>query len=361
MKTLIQLTIISLILMTSFSNASAQHHKREVVYSTYTTTTYAIPEKTDIYSFSDLELIQMNKEPAKEKCEILVNDNNMVTTINTYLDMPRFYNDFTHEVGMRITDEHGMTLLDHQGNILRHPTDTDNVNNLPLSDREIEHLGIYNAIFEQNPRDMFNRFLQDGFRAQYDSRRNIVKAEMQNVLTIVDFRNHIIEIIFYDNRVVNNAVSTFYKKINGYFIPTTRIRTDYEDINGIRVERVENCIYSTYSVTDENGKTLVNFSQNSENITEKGLIMQEYIESGTEFLVTAYPNPVENQITVNIMDGDEESATVTFFDLSGKKLITRRIETCNPVQIDLSELSAGSYILYCRSGKNEESQKIIKK
>ena len=78
-------------------------------------------------------------------------------------------------------------------------------------------------------------------------------------------------------------------------------------------------------------------------------------------MLSVYPNPVENKIIVTVMDGEKEMAEVSLFDMSGKKLITRKIETGIPVEIDVSFLPSGNYILYCRSGKNEESQKIIKK
>lgn len=361
MKTLTKLIIISSILILNILETRAQQYKREVGYVTSTTTTYSIPEKTDIHVLGDLDLIQMQKEPAKEECKILVDHNNKITTINTYLNAPRFQNDFTNEVGKRICDEQGMTLLDHHGNILRHPTDTDNVNVFPLSDREIEQLGIYNELFDQNPRDIFNRFLQDGFRANFDSRRGVIKAEMQNILTIIDFRNYIVEIIAYDGRVVDNSISTFYKRVNGYYIPTMRIRTNYKEINGIRVERVENCVYQNYYVIDKRGKKMVDFSQKVINPNTKELIMQEYNESENPFMLSIYPNPVDHQITITVMDGEKEMAEITLFDMSYKKLITRKIETGIPVEIDVSFLPSGNYILYCRSGKNEESQKIIKK
>lgn len=365
MKTLsklIKLIIISSILILNVLEARAQQYIREVGYSTYTTTTYAIPEKTDIHILGDLDLIQMQKEPAEEECKILVDHNNMITTINTYLNAPRFPNDFTNEVGKRICDEQGMTLLDHQGNILRHPTDTDNVNVFPLTDREVEQLGIYNSLFGQNPRDVFNRFLQDGFRANFDSRRRIIKAEIQNILTIIDFRNYIVEVVVYDgNRAVDNSLSTFYKRVNGYFIPTMFIRTNYKEINGIRVERVENCVYKNYYVIDERGKKLVDYSQKVMNLNTKDLIMQEYGESTNPFMLSIYPNPVDSKVIVTVMDGEKEVAEVSLFDMTGKKMITKKIETGSPVEIDVSFLPSGNYILYCRSGKNEESQKIIKK
>lgn len=361
MKTLAKLIIISSILIINVLEARAQRYKREVGYSTYTTTTYSIPEKTDIHVLGDLDLIQMQKEPENEECKILIDHNNMITTINTYLNAPRFQNDFSNEVGKRICDQQGMTLLDHQGNILRHPTDTDNVNVFPLSDREVEQFGIYNGLFDQNPRDIFNRFLQDGFRANFDSRRGVIKAEIQNIFTIIDFRNYIVEIIAYDGRAVDNSISTFYKRVNGYYIPTMHIRTNYKEINGIRVERVENCVYKNYYVIDKKGKKIVDFSQRVSNSNTKELIMQEYNESINLFMLSVYPNPVENKIIVTVMDGEKEMAEVSLFDMSGKKLITRKIETGIPVEIDVSFLPSGNYILYCRSGKNEESQKIIKK
>ncbi len=72
-----------------------------------------------------------------------------------------------------------------------------------------------------------------------------------------------------------------------------------------------------------------------------------------------YPNPADKMIMVEVSDFDTE-LNYQIFDLSGRMIINRRIETFNSeeIEINISQLNEGVYILKLSDGKKSASQKI---
>ncbi|MEM1321350.1 MAG: T9SS type A sorting domain-containing protein [Bacteroidota bacterium] len=63
----------------------------------------------------------------------------------------------------------------------------------------------------------------------------------------------------------------------------------------------------------------------------------------------AYPNPAQDQLTVNVYNPDEaEATTLDLYDLNGKLLRQEAIQLQpgnNSYELDLSELNGGIYML----------------
>jgi len=77
--------------------------------------------------------------------------------------------------------------------------------------------------------------------------------------------------------------------------------------------------------------------------------------------VVFYPNPFEDELTIEFTSGENEDLIVQFFDMNGKMLLTQEIErTKKIVQLrdGLSLLSKGFYFVEIR---NLENSKLIKK
>ena len=68
--------------------------------------------------------------------------------------------------------------------------------------------------------------------------------------------------------------------------------------------------------------------------------------------ISVYPNPTANQIYIQ----GENILQAELFDLRGRK-----VKTTNQKQIDLSDITSGSFILKVTTGNNTKSFKIIKK
>lgn len=73
-----------------------------------------------------------------------------------------------------------------------------------------------------------------------------------------------------------------------------------------------------------------------------------------KFLV--YPNPASNVITIS---GDLDLKSISIFDLSGRTISTEKV-IGSRTQIDISGLSAGTYLLNVNSENHNETVRIIK-
>lgn len=74
-------------------------------------------------------------------------------------------------------------------------------------------------------------------------------------------------------------------------------------------------------------------------------------------LITAYPNPAKEYITLTIAGNNEAQLTLT--DIAGKKIKTLTA-TSGTTTIDIKGLTPGIYLLHCISGGNAQTIKVVK-
>jgi hypothetical protein len=78
------------------------------------------------------------------------------------------------------------------------------------------------------------------------------------------------------------------------------------------------------------------------------------------FDVTAYPNPFEESVSINIASGSNEPATITVLDLSGRIILKYNdVDISKPFDIN-GNLSTGVYFLSVKQGENEKMIKVVK-
>lgn len=94
--------------------------------------------------------------------------------------------------------------------------------------------------------------------------------------------------------------------------------------------------------------------------TGKNEISEEFENPESVFKV--FPNPATQSIYVGLNQDAIESfsKSISVYDLNGKEII-RRIPTSDAIQIDLSELPAGVYLLKLRYDNDSKECKIIKR
>ena len=88
-------------------------------------------------------------------------------------------------------------------------------------------------------------------------------------------------------------------------------------------------------------------------------ILSEVVDLGNgEVNLEIYPNPLTDELTINF-DKDQGDLLIEVLDVMGSKLrsFTNNAEL---ITLDLSELSAGTYILNMRNGETAISRKIVK-
>jgi len=78
----------------------------------------------------------------------------------------------------------------------------------------------------------------------------------------------------------------------------------------------------------------------------------------------AYPNPIENHVTLQFYLHQIEDLEILVYDISGKQVfrdnITRLNQGINYMQLNLESLDAGTYHLVLQNSIDRASKKIIK-
>lgn len=81
------------------------------------------------------------------------------------------------------------------------------------------------------------------------------------------------------------------------------------------------------------------------------------------FNATVYPNPVNDVMNLVINPGKSSTAQLTVLDMSGRVVLNRQLdvqsETLTTVQIPVSGLHSGMYMLTIKAGQNGVSRKIV--
>ena len=107
---------------------------------------------------------------------------------------------------------------------------------------------------------------------------------------------------------------------------------------------------------DGNVDTILNPSINTAiEITEGDTLTN--LENSLDDNLVIYPNPVKDALNINLTNGLED-ATYSIFNIEGKLVMNSDLDTNNT--IDVSQLSAGNYILRVQSNNSIKTQKFIK-
>jgi hypothetical protein len=79
-----------------------------------------------------------------------------------------------------------------------------------------------------------------------------------------------------------------------------------------------------------------------------------------KFSISAFPNPTNDFVNLKIEKGEIRDVEFTLFDLQGKVLSNRKIESTN-TEVSLSGYNSGNYLLkIIQKGKEIQTFKIIK-
>jgi len=102
--------------------------------------------------------------------------------------------------------------------------------------------------------------------------------------------------------------------------------------------------------------TLKSASSSEDETTPEDSFSDQVGEHG----IVIYPNPVENELTVEIQGLDEKSdASITLFDQEGR-LVLKQDKAMGSNLLSLSHLSPGTYFMTIRVGSDSTKWKIVK-
>jgi Secretion system C-terminal sorting domain len=87
-------------------------------------------------------------------------------------------------------------------------------------------------------------------------------------------------------------------------------------------------------------------------------------EPSEESVKAIFPNPTENVLNVPVLDMTERTMDVELMDMTGKSVIQKSFQTLEnqtSVEVNVSQLQTGSYLVKSKQGLKENVQKMIKR
>ncbi len=83
------------------------------------------------------------------------------------------------------------------------------------------------------------------------------------------------------------------------------------------------------------------------------------VQRTEEALISVYPNPVVNQLTI-AKQQDFNTGYIRFFDLSGRLVLEAAIANSKKMMLDVSTLSKGMYLIQIDSELGISTSRFIK-
>jgi hypothetical protein len=79
-----------------------------------------------------------------------------------------------------------------------------------------------------------------------------------------------------------------------------------------------------------------------------------------EHVIRMYPNPVHNELKIDLSDAVQPAGTLSIISLEGRLLKTEQISGPGILSLDMSHLPGGTYICSFSNGTENKAVKIIK-
>lgn len=119
------------------------------------------------------------------------------------------------------------------------------------------------------------------------------------------------------------------------------------DYHFVDMEAMGNIIYYRLKQVDYNGQ----YDHSKTIVVSK--------EDNEQMEVTAYPNPVQNRLSIRFSD-EQEKVLLEITDMNGRKLYEKEYSSVSDIQINTSNWNAGIYLLRISSGNAVHYQKLVK-
>lgn len=94
-------------------------------------------------------------------------------------------------------------------------------------------------------------------------------------------------------------------------------------------------------------------------VATSDLLSNEDFVSIDKELISVYPNPAKDVLNIK-SNGSADINTVQVVDLNGRQVISKSFNNVTETQINVSDLSAGMYLINITSGEATETQKFLK-
>ncbi len=92
-------------------------------------------------------------------------------------------------------------------------------------------------------------------------------------------------------------------------------------------------------------------------INSNGLVKPS---NNNNLLAKVYPNPFAERVLIAFNETLTETINILIFDISGKLIYNKNFSPSKTIQLQLNELSSGSYLIKCYSNGKQFNAKLIR-
>ncbi|MHC1703472.1 MAG: T9SS type A sorting domain-containing protein [Tenuifilaceae bacterium] len=201
--------------------------------------------------------------------------------------------------------------------------------------------------------DNFNRLTEilyfEPFKEANSSNYQYIQTTRRNYT--YDLYTLLIEVR--SQKIVNNNWVNYAKEV--YFNRIDNAQKVSICHNGKTLSVSKNAVLSHLKHGDYLGKCTTSLSTNTSKKEKKESFSNKIVGS-----IGIYPNPAQNTLTVLSVNQEESIRRIDIYDLAGTLVYSSANHTSNNVNIDISIVPAGIYILKALSGDTVYQEKFVK-
>jgi len=354
--------LLLFIVVLTINQSFGQEIKRKLNYRTYTTFIYAVPLETEVESITDMDLTLLLNEDKNANVEITIDENNELVITNYKLDIPQYYNHYQRSIEKTVNDINGSSVYNRNEKLV-YSEDNYDPENYTVENNKIEKFGL-SEVFETDLEIFRTVYNEIGYNTLIKDDGTFA-AVSDTIEFYFDPNNYVYEFrTFQDEQFVSSSWFKFVK-IDDLYVPSKTIHSNIDYLfSGTKYQELEVIIYAQYTITDENGNVIVDYTQEYNRNARKGDIRIKDLNKDVKKNVNLeiYPNPVENEILVSIPYFIASNINLEIYNSLGRLIFTDyNIESGSEQKINVSGLIPGIYIL--RVGKDNlwKTKKFIKK
>lgn len=364
MKTTIVRMLIGIILfLFMIPPIFCQLPKKVVSYTTLQQQHFSIPSNIEIGQVNSLDFNKMISQDKTVSTEISIDRRNNPTITTVYHVSPRYFNDYENEITKSVTGNGQTILYDYNNNEVKRTRHNPDENmEITLRDEDVKKYGIFNDIFRNNPQIMYNYFYQMGFNVRYLTLSNTLIAISEEVEILINYREYIYEIRYFEEREFLQSVTNYYQDFQGVLIPHSTVTNSKSGLEGgIQMLTTTIVTYLEYRVVDEKGKDIVHFISKEEIEPKKDMQIGSYEEVYKRDLkLKVFPNPTADQLTVLIPFFMENGSSIEIINTAGVTIHKNDQINGSSYQLDVSSLTNGIYLIRCSGNGEQVTTKFVK-
>lgn len=337
--------------------------KKVVSYTTLQQQHFSIPSNIEIGQVNSLDFNKMISQDKTVSTEISIDRMNNPTITTIYHVSPRYFNDYENEITKSVTGNGETILYDYNNNEVRRTRHNPDENmEITLRDEDVKKYGIFNDLFRNNPQLMYNHLYQMGFDVRYLSSSNTLIAISEELEILINFREYIYEIRYFEEEQFLQSVTNYYQDFHGALIPLSSVTCSTSGLEGgIQMLTTTVVTYLEYRVVNEDGKDIVHFISKEEIDPKRNMQIGSFEEvQKRDLKLKVFPNPTTDKLTVMIPFFMENGSTIEILNTAGVTIYKNEQINGNSCEMDVSSLTNGIYLIRCIGNGEQVTTKFIK-